>query len=322
MENRAYAVAAGLFVLLLAAAAIAGAVWFTGGTFQGVPYDLVSSTSVAGLGRGAPVRLRGVDVGKVDSIDFDPQDPRRVLVRISVDPKVRLMQDAYANLSYLGISGTAYVELDYPDDSHVPSTQSLAAHARIPMRPAWLPQLADSAGALMKTASTTLERLDAVLSQENAAHLSQLLAQLDAGAAQVTALAGELRPAARRLDGLVADTDQAIRSTRPVLRNFDGLVSDARARIGALDALQDGMRDTGQAARSVERALVRDTLPRVNALMQQLTRDADTLNAVLQEIKDQPQSLIFGAAPRPPGPGEPGFQAAPPARISRTAAPR
>ena len=33
MENRAYAVAAGLFVLLLAAVTIAGAVWF-GGTFN------------------------------------------------------------------------------------------------------------------------------------------------------------------------------------------------------------------------------------------------------------------------------------------------
>lgn len=62
-----------------------------------------------------------------------------------------------------------------------------------------------------------------------------------------------LRPEARRVDGLIADAAQAVRSTRPVLQNFDGQVSDVRAGVGALDAV----RDTREAAHGVERALVR-----------------------------------------------------------------
>jgi phospholipid/cholesterol/gamma-HCH transport system substrate-binding protein len=94
-----------------------------------------------------------------------------------------------------------------------------------------------------------------------------------------------------------------------VLHNLDGLIADVRARVGALDALRDGARDTGRAASAVERALVHDTLPRVDTLVRQLSRDADTLGEVLREIRDQPQSLILGSRPPPPGPGEPGFQA-------------
>jgi len=70
MENRAHAIAAGIFVLVLALALVAGAFWIGGGTIRGVPYDLLTQASVAGLSAGAPVRLRGVEVGQVQSIAF------------------------------------------------------------------------------------------------------------------------------------------------------------------------------------------------------------------------------------------------------------
>jgi phospholipid/cholesterol/gamma-HCH transport system substrate-binding protein len=308
MENRAYALSAGVFVVLLAALLIAGTVWLSGRTVQGVPYILVSEQSVAGLVPSAMVRLRGVAVGKVEGIGFDPLDARRVLVRILVDPSVELRQDSYATLSFLGVTGSAFVELDDDRRTQAPLASSSTSPARIPLRASWLSQLSDSSVALVNTATQTLRRLDGVLSNENAEHLSRLLAQLDAGSAGISALASELRPAARRLDSLVADSDEAIRSARPVLRNLDGLISDARTRIDALDAVRQGARDTGRAARATEQA-VHDTLPQVTTLVHKLSRDADTLDQILRELKDQPQSVLYGRAAGPPGPGEPGFQA-------------
>ncbi len=312
MENRAYAMAAGLFVLLLAALVVAGALWLGGAGLRGVPYDVIADTSVAGLRPGAPVRVHGVDAGKVDSIGPDPLDPRRVLVRISVARGVQLMRDTYATLSYLGVTGLGYVELDDEGRSREPLLSSAAAPARIPMRPSWPSQIGGTAEGLLQAANTTLHRLDMLLSDENIGRASQLLVRLDAGAAQVAALAGELQPLARRLDHLITDADDAVRSTSPLVHNLNGLVSDVRTHIAALDDLGEGARATGQAARNVEHALVQGTLPRVDALVSQLSRDADALDQVLHEVRDRPQSLIFGAPPPPPGPGEPGFQAAPP----------
>lgn len=298
----------GVFVLLTVALLIAGALWLSGRTLGGVPYDLIADASVAGLGRGAVVRLRGVDVGRVERVDFDPQDPRRVRVRIAVDRSVPLMADVHATLSYLGVSGAAYVELDYASDSRQALASSAAAPARIPLQPSWLSQLSGSADGFLRRLTSTLDRADAVLDERNVEHLSRLLVQLEAATVQVTALTTGLHPASKRIDGLLADVDQAARLAGPILRNFDGLTADVRARIGVLDELRASMHDTGQAVRGMERALVRDTLPRVDRLAQQLRRDADTLDQLLRELKDQPQSLILGAAPARPGPGEPGFQ--------------
>jgi phospholipid/cholesterol/gamma-HCH transport system substrate-binding protein len=87
MENRSHAFIAGLFVILLSVLGIAGAVWL--GPDKGpmrLPIDLLSTHSVTGLKVDAPVRFRGVDVGRVDSISFDSHQAGEIRVRIEVDP--------------------------------------------------------------------------------------------------------------------------------------------------------------------------------------------------------------------------------------------
>ena len=84
MENRAYAFAVGLFTLLLGAGVVMVALWLSGKTETRETYMLESHHAVTGLNVQAPVRYRGVDVGKVETIQFNPADPRTILVRVGV----------------------------------------------------------------------------------------------------------------------------------------------------------------------------------------------------------------------------------------------
>src|SRR5580692_2615343 len=130
MENRSYTVGAGLFVLFLIALLIGAILWYEErGHLHGVPYDLISSTSVAGLTIGATVRLRGVEIGQVRSIGFDANDPTKIRVRISVDPNYHLSKGSYATLSYQGLSGNGYIELDFPNDERGVLASSLPVPA-------------------------------------------------------------------------------------------------------------------------------------------------------------------------------------------------
>jgi phospholipid/cholesterol/gamma-HCH transport system substrate-binding protein len=91
MEGQSHSFIAGLFVILLGLGGIAGAIWL--GPNKGparLPIDLLTTSSVAGLKVDASVRFRGVDVGRVDSISFDPLQPGQIRVRIAVDPAARL----------------------------------------------------------------------------------------------------------------------------------------------------------------------------------------------------------------------------------------
>ena len=308
MENRSYTLGAGLFVLLLLALLIGGIVWFDErGHLRGVPYDLISNSSVAGLTIGATVRLRGVEVGQVQTIGFDANDPTKIRVRISVDPKLSLLRGSYGTLNNQGLSGNSYVELDFPNDEREVLASSLPMPARIPLRRSSWAALPDTGEKFLTTFTGTLEHVNSVLTSDNSKRLSRLLAQSTAAAERITAIAHDLQPAARRAETVVKDAEIT-------LKDVDKLVAEARTHMGALDEVGEGAHQTGLAARGVEQALVLDTLPKLNQLLSGLSQDSDTLQDLLDQLKERPQSVLFGVQPRPPGPGERGFS---PQRINR-----
>jgi phospholipid/cholesterol/gamma-HCH transport system substrate-binding protein len=309
MENRSYALGAGLFVLVLLALLVGAILWFNDrGHLHGVLYDLITRSSVAGLTVGANVSLRGVQVGQVRSIQFDSDDPASIRVRISVEPQFVLRKGTYATLDYQGLSGDAYVELDFPSQEHAPLLSSAEAPARIPLRLSAWATLPDTGALFLTSFTNTLGRVDSILTPQNAQQLSRVLVNFSAAAEQVTALARELRPVAKRIDTVGADADTTLLAAHKTFDDIDTLVVEARGHLGALDEVGEGAHQTGLAARGVEQALVRDSLPKLDQLLQGLSQNSDTLQELLEQIKRQPQSVLFGAPPPPPGPGEPGFR--------------
>jgi len=64
-----------------------------------------------GIAKNAPVRVLGVEVGKVDSIDLKYDDETKVLISLSLDETTELKIDAKAYVSSLGLMGEKYIEL-------------------------------------------------------------------------------------------------------------------------------------------------------------------------------------------------------------------
>src|SRR5258706_355607 len=112
VENRAYALAAGLFTVVLAAALGAAGLWFRRDNIQFAHYVVTTESSVAGLKVEAPVRYRGVDVGRVESIRIEPGVSGRISIRIGVQEDAPITRSTYAQLGYQGVTGLAYVALN------------------------------------------------------------------------------------------------------------------------------------------------------------------------------------------------------------------
>jgi phospholipid/cholesterol/gamma-HCH transport system substrate-binding protein len=212
MENRAYALLAGLFVLLLFIGVVMAAIWFSGDTVKRVNYVLVSNIPVSGLHPKAPVRLRGVDVGKVENIEFDPTGPRVILITIAVDPTAPITKGTYARLGYLGITGLAVVQLD--DDGS--KADRLEPFGRIAVRPSVLDQAESSAQELLADVGDAAKRVNALLSDQNLAQFSRTLANLEIASKKAghasQAITEDISSETRKFDRVLTDLHEQPRS--------------------------------------------------------------------------------------------------------------
>jgi phospholipid/cholesterol/gamma-HCH transport system substrate-binding protein len=114
MEEKVNFAVVGVFVLVLSAALIGGVLWLSSGKTYGKSYDLYltyMNESVAGLNLNAPVRYRGVEVGRVKKISLAPGNVEQVQVMMAIESGTPVKKDTVAILSTQGLTGIAFVDL-------------------------------------------------------------------------------------------------------------------------------------------------------------------------------------------------------------------
>jgi phospholipid/cholesterol/gamma-HCH transport system substrate-binding protein len=320
MENRAHALAAGLFTLLLGAALGAVAFWFSKDDLKLIPYAMTTSNPVTGLKLEAPVRYRGVDVGKVDEIAIDAANGGRVRIRIGVREGTPITRSTYAQLGYQGITGLAYVLLGDDGKSQEPLRSGPAEVALIRMKPS----LMDDGEGLFTSFAEIADKVNRLLDDENQGRVRRTLAGLEEATQRASTVAKKLEPSLAAMPGLITDAKSTAAEAKSMAAEAKSMAADARASlrkadqlIGSVNGLAlklDERVDTlTHAVASIEevgvtaRAVGEDTLPRMNVLLDDLSKE--TLGRVINTVGEHPQSLIFGTPPGIPGPGEPGFAA-------------
>ena len=310
MENRAHALAAGIFVLLLGLAS-ALALWWLGGlrAEKSNFYLIETSRDVTGLNFQAQVRYRGIRAGKVESIDPDPKDRRLILIRISLDRKYPVTAKTVARMGYQGLTGLGYIQLE--DDGS--SDQLLAARGdelpRIAMKPSLFESLSEKGGDIATQLAEVAKRMSALMNEKNVQNLSRTIdnvATASDGLKELPKVIAAMREMLsdgniKRMNALLAHLEKAAGEAAPLTAEVRELVRTMTALSQRLDHV------AGEAGA--------DTLPRVNALLRDLQASSRQMTRILEMIDDSPQSLIFGRGAAVPGPGETGFGAA-------TAAPR
>ena len=114
MEEKVNFAVVGVFVMVLSAALIGGVLWLSSGKSYGTSYDIYQTymkESVAGLNLKAPVRYRGVDVGRVQKIALAPGNVEQVQVTLAIERGTPIKVDTVAVLSTQGVTGIAFVDL-------------------------------------------------------------------------------------------------------------------------------------------------------------------------------------------------------------------
>ena len=327
MENKAHAIAAGAFVLIVSALLVALAVWLTRDTGTQRLFELSTRDAVNGLQPQAPVRFRGVLVGKVVHIGFDPLTPGNVLVRISVNDSAPISRSTYGSLGFQGVTGLAFVQLDDSGESQEKLSSPDDNPPRIPMRPGLLSRLTDQGANILVQLEETSRRVNLLLAPENQKTLMGSIDKLGKAASGIEqfslnanrVLDAQLGPNRLNLPQFIANANEAMATLKDTSERVASSADEAKRSAaefkrmsermnqpgGTLDKLAQGVDALSATSQNVN-AL---TLPRLNRTMDATARAVRQVGRAVNDVAEQPNSLLFGNGPIPPGPGEAGHAA-------------
>ena len=305
MERDARYAAVAVFALAVIASAFAFVWWYSGkGDRRSYErYEIYFEGSVSGLSQGSPVRYLGVDVGRVQNLAVDRRDPGRVKVIAEVDSEAPLSGATRARLGLLGLTGLLYIDLQL--DPEADPTRELVAGQRYPIIQsrkgdieAFLERLPDLVG----RAGTVMERIEALLAEENVAAVGESLRNVreaSAGLPELTrnaaALAADLRNTAaeataltRRLNtvaaGSQAGLDDTLKSVQVTAEKLARTAESLERVVVGNEAALSGLAGSGAAELQQLVFDVRDASAEVRALARALRENPSSL---LRESKEQ-----------------------------------
>lgn len=322
MENKSHAVAAGLFVLLVSALVVAMALWLNRDSGSYRSYELTSREGVSGLQPQALVRYKGVAVGKVTHIGFDPQVKGNVLIRIAVREEAPLSPQTSAVLGYQGVTGLAFVQLDDAGEAYAPLPPGATGLPRLPLRSSPFSQLADQGQVILSRVDEATQRLNRLLGDENQQRIASTLLHISQAARHASTVgqrldatvSQRLDPALAALPPLAQETGRTLQALQmtsaeaaSAARAWARTAGQLNAPGGALEQVSAGAQALGQA---VER-FNHSTLPHIERTSGDAAYAARQWGRAAAQWNDNPQALLYGAGPAVPGPGEPGFSAPP-----------
>jgi len=264
-------------------------------------YVISTQASVSGLNPESTVFYRGIAVGKVTNVLFDPMDSGIILVPIEVDKNIVFTKGVYANLRLKGVTGLTQIQLE--DDGGIkevlpPGDDPLL---RIPLVPSVTDKLLDSGEALLKKADHLMIRISSLLNDENEKNISGILGNLKT-------LSDKLSSLQKGVDTALQGIPALSRDARKSLTHINSLTVDLQNLTKELKNLSIKTGNLADAGSTAGNQLIQTTLPKVNKLITELQSATQQVKRAANNLENNPQELLLGPNHEDSGPGEPDYK--------------
>jgi len=332
MSQRAQHVRLGLFLVLFIVVLLGGLIALAGTRMWETreTYTITFNESVAGLEVGAPVKVNGVRVGRVDSIGLDEDDISRVIVTVSMQGHVpiRVQLQGITGLKYIELSpGTrGQPELDpgseigsgaseigvwtgRAEDIYAQLQQLLARFLRITSEENLenIDTILEETSRLMVRAAQLAAQLNDVV-RENRGDLQGAVTEFRRAGKNAANTAADLEITSRRLRDDMSKTlgtgrraitrfEKLAKSGTRALDSAGDLVEDARSelteeRLGqVMGSLVTALQALSQAARSLQTMLDRSETD-LAATLEAVRAASEQLEDFSRTIRDNPGALL------------------------------
>jgi len=334
MSARTLYLRVGALVIVGALLAVGFVLFLASGRGKGPTslFETYSGESVQGLDVGAPVRFRGVPIGRVTEIrlasaEYSPaagiaftEAFSLVMIRFAVDlnqlghTQLTLEQaitlGLRARISAQGITGVNYVEMDFVDPHRFP-VPSIPWTSRYPVVPA----IPSTVAQFRNAAEELVARLSTVPLEQMMGDLAALLATINKQTSEGD-LAITLREAARSmqavrelvtgddLGGAMADLRAGAAAARaltemPELRAIVTRFADTATEVQRFSDRLPGVMDNLDRTLRSTRGASSDLQATLAPILGDLRATVSNLRAATEQLRASPSQLLFGAPPPP-----------------------
>lgn len=276
----------GVMVLVALGVMFGGLLWLTGSslTGRGMTTVQVRFESVSGLNQGDPVQISGVTVGRVSRVRL--QRVGSVTAELQIREEVRPRLDAGAEVRSLDFLGSKFVAYSPGMAEEFLDPDSVISGVNET-------ELSESAVTLAEEATRTLNRAQAIMSEEVVGQVRSTLAAAER-ALNVVADVGE--------GPIVNDITASLRSVRSAAAALDSIVSDPSIKesVRQLDEITEGVREMteGLAAVTQQMALLVEQVRSPDGSVGRVLTDT-TLYNDMHEVLESLRKLLDDVRERP-----------------------
>lgn len=262
-------VVVGLVVILSILLIVFGTIWLQG-LKLGQEQKIIQARfeEVGLILKGSSVKLRGVEIGRVENIELEPAS-RGVLVTMSIDPEIRLPDDPIVILAPESMFGDwqaqIYPRTTFPQYRYAesPNPQVLPGFA-LPD----LSRLTAVADEIATNIKSLTDRFEIAFTEETAGNVRKAIENIQEVSAQLTSL----------VEGQSKNADEVAANLQVTSKSLGEAAETARRAFGQLESAVGGGRLTN-IVENVQRA----------------TSQTDSLAAVLFETSRQVRSTAISA---------------------------
>lgn len=304
MDREANYAAVGLFVLVVAALAVAFVLWYsdTGDRREYARYEVYFNGSVSGLTEGSTVRYLGVNVGRVAKIRLDPRNGRRVLVLVDIDSSAPVNERTIARLSFQGITGVLFIDLA-EDDGRAAMAPEVASQQHPVIRSVQSDFDAFVSGlpGLVAQATAVTTRLNRLLADDNLLAVNRTLQHVERASRTLPATLDEAGALMRDLRATAAEVHTATEGIAKLVAAAGPRLEDASAQVQITAA--NLARTTARLDRFLaehEGDLSRFTgqgLAELEALLRESREAAREFKRLSKTLNEDPSRVLYAPAP-------------------------
>jgi phospholipid/cholesterol/gamma-HCH transport system substrate-binding protein len=278
----------GLFVIITTIMLLAVWLWFTTNTRQQFnTFVTTFNEPVDGLSVSSLVKYSGVDVGRVQRIVLDKNNPRNIIVYLGITTNVPVNRQTTASIKSIGVTGISYIELNLPEKANL--NDNITPHNNEPYptiasKASFLSNLSEQAQKIANNIDDISLHTKKVLNEQNVEEFGQILTNL------------------RKVTAAMAIDNSDIST---IIKNFAVISDNLKNSTAKLDATLDNSKNLVDNLNNNTLGNINNVvLPTLNSTLNQIYTTTSKLEQLADTLNKNPSALIKGTQVAKPGPGE------------------